>query len=195
MAESLARNVYLDAAGIDFISPDIGVPWHKIRCAVIEINAHPGIGDTVARRVIAHRFPDGSDGRIPSFLLVGGSFASLEKISAGALALGRNAGITDEQTTRFGTEQRFFRKASLPERVLSLILEPTCDVLAVSCSMAALSAEGFPQTRFDMVLADADAPLTAGDRELLARGTSTVKYGVSPAQAVKHVLAHLRSRK
>jgi hypothetical protein len=46
-----------------------------------------------------------------------------------------------------------------------------------------------------MVLADADALLTADDRELLARGTSTVKYGVSPAQAVKHVLAHLRRRK
>ena len=193
MAESLARNVYLDAAGIDFVSPDIGVPWHKIRCAVIEVNSHPAIGDVIARRVIAHRFPDGSDGRIPSFLLIGGSFATLEKIVEAAKALGLNAGISDEQTTRFGPDQRFFRKASLAERVLSLVLEPACDVLAVSCGMAALSTEGFPQTHFDMALVGGGTPLSSHDRELLATGASTVKYGVTPAQAIKHLQAHLRT--
>lgn len=194
MAESLARNVHLDAAGIDFVTPDIRVPWHKIRCAVIEMNAHPGIGEVIARRVIANRFPDGFDGRIPSFLLVGGTFAGLEKIAAAAKAFGLNAGISDEETTRFGDEQRFFRKASLSERVLSLLLEPTCDVLAVSCSMAALSADGFPQTRFDLALVEAETPLSPEDRQLLGRGASTVKYGVTVAQAVKYALAHLRKR-
>ncbi len=192
MAESLARNVYLDAVGIDFVTPDIGVPWHKIRCAVIEINSHPGMGDVVAQRVIAHRFPEGTDGRIPSFLLIGGSFASLEKIAAAAKALGLNAGITDEQITRFGAEQRFFRKASLSERVLSLVLEPTCDVLAVSCGMAALTADGFPQTRFDLALVDAETPLSPDDRQLLARGAATVKYGVTAAGALKYVREQLR---
>src|SRR5690606_29814515 len=58
MAESLARCFHLDAAGIDFITPDISRSWREVDCAVIEVNATPGFSaDARAVQIMAARFP------------------------------------------------------------------------------------------------------------------------------------------
>ena len=73
MAESLARCFHLDAAGIDFMTPDIALSWRESNCAVIEINATPGFSsDDRAVAILEARFPPGCDGRIPTIVLIGG---------------------------------------------------------------------------------------------------------------------------
>ena len=43
MAETIARNFWLDGVGIDFVTPDISVSWRDIPCAVVDVNSPPGI--------------------------------------------------------------------------------------------------------------------------------------------------------
>ena len=75
IAETAARIVGLDVAGIDFICPDIAMPVRETGGAIVEVNAAPGFrmhthpteGEPqyVARPVIDLLFPPGSIARIP----------------------------------------------------------------------------------------------------------------------------------
>ena len=70
IAETAARIVGLDVAGIDFICPDIATPVRETGGAIVEVNAAPGFrmhthpteGEPqyVARPVIDSLFPAGS---------------------------------------------------------------------------------------------------------------------------------------
>src|SRR4029077_11112048 len=81
IAETAARVVGLDVAGIDFIVPDIAIPVREQGGAIVEINAapgfrmhtHPTAGEPqyVAQPVIDLLFPRGSDARIPIISMTG----------------------------------------------------------------------------------------------------------------------------
>ena len=67
MAEAVARCFGLDAAGVDFITPDITKSWREVVCAINEVNVPPGITDPgMAKSVFTEKFPQGSDGLIDS---------------------------------------------------------------------------------------------------------------------------------
>lgn len=58
MAETIARNFWLDGVGIDFVTPDISVSWRDIPCAVVDVNSPPGItNDFLAERALGDKFP------------------------------------------------------------------------------------------------------------------------------------------
>jgi cyanophycin synthetase len=154
MAEAIARGFRLDAIGIDFITPDIARSWRDVDCAVIEVNTTPGIGDELAERIMLNRFPAGTTGRIPSILIVEGSDDLSETIVARARAGGKGVGHTGKTTTLDGW-QRFREKVALPDGIMSLLLDPACEVLVVSCSVSDLVTHGIPHTRFDLALAPA----------------------------------------
>ena len=73
IAETAARIVGLDVAGIDFICPDITTPVRETGGAIVEVNAAPGFRmhthptesepQYVARPVIDSLFPAGSSAR------------------------------------------------------------------------------------------------------------------------------------
>ncbi|MEZ5564491.1 MAG: hypothetical protein R3F24_02795 [Gammaproteobacteria bacterium] len=118
MAEALARGFHLDAAGIDFITPDISQSWHDVDCAVIEINATPGFSsDERAAQIMEARFPPGCDGRIPVVVLVGASKALLAQAGETLQAKGACVGVTDNQQTLLDGQQRFATSATLADRV------------------------------------------------------------------------------
>src|SRR5204863_509829 len=81
IAETAARVVGLDVAGIDFICPDIATPVRETGGAIVEVNAAPGFrmhthpteGEPqyVARPVIDGLFPPGSPSRIPIVAVTG----------------------------------------------------------------------------------------------------------------------------
>src|SRR5207344_3104514 len=81
IAETAARIVGLDVAGIDFICPDIASPVRETGGAIVEVNAAPGFrmhthpteGEPqyVARPVIDSLFPAGSSARIPILAVTG----------------------------------------------------------------------------------------------------------------------------
>ena len=63
IAETAARIVGLDVAGIDFICPDIATPVRETGGAIVEVNAAPGLPDAhppdrgraAVRRPAGHR--------------------------------------------------------------------------------------------------------------------------------------------
>ena len=75
IAETAARVMGLDVAGIDFIVPDMAIPVREQGGAIVEVNAAPGLSDAhpphsgraAVRRQAGHRpaLPDGSNARIP----------------------------------------------------------------------------------------------------------------------------------
>jgi cyanophycin synthetase len=81
IAETAARIVGLDVAGIDFICPDIATPVRETGGAIVEVNAAPGFrmhthpteGEPqyVARPVIDLLFPSGTGARIPIIAVTG----------------------------------------------------------------------------------------------------------------------------
>lgn len=177
MAETIARALHIDAAGVDFITPAIERPWHEVPCAVIEINTNPGIGDVIARRVIAHRFPDRADGRIPSVIVLGGSFDELKRLEPLARRHDWRLAIVTAERSEYDGHRRAQAAARLDQQLMGAMLQPDCGMIAVACSMDDIRRRGFPGRRFHLCLVHAAHQPAAAGRELLLQGADRVmKY-------------------
>lgn len=184
MAEAIARAFHLDATGIDFMTPDISRSWRDIPCGVLELNSTPGFSsDGRAEIILAAKFPPGSDGRLPSVLLVGASPAALAAVTAAVAASGRRAGWTDAQDTGIGAERRFTSPTSLPERVTALVLDPATEALVVSATADDLSTHGLPLDRFDLALVAGGGGLSGAAHSLLRECCGTVRRDL-PAEGL-----------
>ncbi|MBM4221884.1 MAG: hypothetical protein FJ170_08060 [Gammaproteobacteria bacterium] len=162
MAEALARCFHLDAAGIDFITPDISRSWREIDCAVIEINATPGFSsDARAVQIMQARFPPGCDGRIRTVVLVGAEHTWLERAAQVLQQDGACVGMTDSRRTLLGGQQRFAASATLAERVRGLLLDVRCEVLLIGITPGEIEAGGFPLDRCSLALVSAGTRLPA----------------------------------
>lgn len=175
MAEAIARTLHLDAVGIDFITPDIGKAWNETPCAIIEINCNPGVRDeTTLEKMLLERFPAGSDGRIPSILILGGGAEVTDKVMEHVQSAGRRVGYTSGSLTLLAGQPRFAGAADLPARIQSLLLDSTCDVLVVSCTSADIAAHGLPHTRYDLILIAAKEQLSEDMFRLIENNSSQV---------------------
>ncbi len=173
MAETIARNFHLDAIGIDFITPDIGKAWHETDCAIIEVNCNPGMSDeAVLEKVLLNKFPARSDGRIPSILIVGEGTELVDGIVHYVNACGRRVGHTDGARTQLAGQLRFGATARLPARILSLLLDASCEALVVACTADEIAEYGLPHTRYDLALIGTSDSLTDNLRELIEENSS-----------------------
>ncbi len=162
MAESLARCFHLDAAGIDFMTPDISRSWREVKCAVIEINATPGFSsDQRAVQIMQARFPPGCDGRIRTVVLIGGDESLLVDAAQVLQANGACVGVTDSRRTLLAGQERFASSATLAERVRGLLLDASCDALLIGVTPAELEAQGFPLDRCGLALIGTGTELSA----------------------------------
>lgn len=176
MAEAIARSFHLDAAGIDFMTPDIARSWREVPCGVLEVNSTPGFSsDERAAIILAARFPPGTDGRLPSVLLVGAGPQALAGVTAAIAATGLRVGWSDGETTGIGPERRFTAPASLPERVSALVLDPATEALVVGATADDLSTHGLPLDRFDLGLVAGGAGLSGAAHGLLSECCGTVR--------------------
>ena len=109
MAELTARASGLDIVGIDFLTTDIAVPFHALRCAINEINTRPGLhpylvpgepNADVTGAIIDHLFPAGTPPALPVALLCGGTSVPVLAAKLGLL-LGR-CGLTPALATSAG---------------------------------------------------------------------------------------------
>src|SRR5439155_532034 len=106
IAETAARVVGLDVAGIDFICPDIATPVRETGGAIVEVNAAPGFrmhthpteGEPqyVARPVVDSLFPPGTAARIPIMAVTGtnGKTTTVRMIAHILKLMGRRVGMT-----------------------------------------------------------------------------------------------------
>lgn len=170
MAEAIARAFRLDAAGIDFITPDIARPWTDVPCAILEVNANPGTDEVMAAHILPSRFA-GSDGRIPSLLIVGNDFAPARRVAERLAASGKRVGLTSAHETDLAGQTRFAQGTPLPERLFGLLIDPSCEILVVQMTVDDLAAYGLPHTRYTLAAAARD-DLPADIYKLVADNTA-----------------------
>ena len=106
LAERTARVIGLDVCGIDMIVPCIEEPCQPGECAVIEVNAAPGIrmhhfptaGDPrdAGRAIVESLYPDGTSARIPVISVTGtnGKTTTTRLIGHGLSQAGKLVGMT-----------------------------------------------------------------------------------------------------
>ena len=164
IAETAARIVGLDVAGIDFICPDIATPVRETGGAIVEVNAAPGFrmhthpteGEPqyVAKPVIDSLFPPGSPARIPIIAVTGtnGKTTTVRMIAHILKLMGRRVGMTS--TDGIVVDGRLIRKGDMsgPRSAQMVLQNPTVDTAVFEVARGGILREGLGYDRNDIAV-------------------------------------------
>ncbi|OOZ39124.1 hypothetical protein BOW52_07600 [Solemya elarraichensis gill symbiont] len=159
MAETLARAFRMDAIGIDFITENISCSWRDSECAVIEVNQTPGVLNVPnAEKVLLRMFPPGSEGRMPTVLLIDPPRELAQHVAKRLIDADFCVGQATDSQTLLGDCSRGKTTDTLQARVNSLILNPQCEALVVIANADSIMQNGLPLDRFDLTLIERNVP-------------------------------------
>jgi cyanophycin synthetase len=189
IAETAARVIGLDVAGIDFIAPDITVPVREQGGAIVEVNAAPGFrmhtnptdGEPqyVAKPVIDLLFPNGSNARIPLVSVTGtnGKTTTVRMVGHILKMMGRRVGMTT--TDGIVIDGRLIKKGDMsgPRSAQMVLTNPSVDTAVFEVARGGILREGLGYDRNDVAV----VTNVTGDH-LGLRGVDTVQQ-----------LAHVKS--
>jgi cyanophycin synthetase len=164
IAETAARIVDLDIAGIDFIAPDISVPVRETGGAIVEVNAAPGFrmhthptegeAQYVAQPVVDLLFPHGSDARIPIIGVTGtnGKTTTVRMIAHILKLMGRRVGMTT--TDGIAIDGRLMRKGDMsgPKSARTVLQNPIVDTAVFEVARGGILREGLGYDRNDVAV-------------------------------------------
>jgi cyanophycin synthetase len=164
IAETAARVVGLDIAGIDFIVPDISVPVREQGGAIVEVNAAPGFrmhthpteGEPqyVARPVIDMLFPAGSNARIPIVGVTGtnGKTTVVRMIGHVLKLMGRRVGMTT--TDGIVIDGRLIKRGDMsgPRSAQMVLQNPSVDTAVFEVARGGILREGLGYDRNDVAV-------------------------------------------
>jgi cyanophycin synthetase len=164
IAETAARIVGLDVAGIDFICPDIATPVRETGGGIVEVNAAPGFrmhthpteGEPqyVARPVIDNLFPPGTPARIPIIAVTGtnGKTTTVRMVSHILKLMGRRVGMTS--TDGIVVDGRLIKKGDMsgPKSAQMVLQNPTVDTAVFEVARGGILREGLGYDRNDVAV-------------------------------------------
>jgi cyanophycin synthetase len=164
IAETAARVVGLDIAGIDFICPDIETPVRETGGAIVEVNAAPGFrmhthpteGEPqyVARPVMDSLFPPGTTSRIPIVAVTGtnGKTTTVRMIAHVLKLMGRRVGMTS--TDGIVIDGRLIKKGDMsgPKSAQMVLQNPTVDTAVFEVARGGILREGLGYDRNDVAV-------------------------------------------
>ena len=164
IAETAARIIGLDVAGIDFICPDIATPVRETGGAIVEVNAAPGFrmhthpteGEPqyVARPVIDGLFPAGTPARIPIIAVTGtnGKTTTVRMIAHILKMMGRRVGMTS--TDGIVIYGRMIKKGDMsgPRSAQMVLQNPTVDTAVFEVARGGILREGLGYDRNDVAV-------------------------------------------
>jgi cyanophycin synthetase len=164
IAETAARIIGLDVAGIDFICPDIATPVRETGGGIVEVNAAPGFrmhthpteGEPqyVARPVIDLLFPPGTPARIPIIAVTGtnGKTTTVRMVSHILKLMGRRVGMTS--TDGIVVDGRLIKKGDMsgPKSAQMVLQNPTVDTAVFEVARGGILREGLGYDRNDVAV-------------------------------------------
>jgi cyanophycin synthetase len=164
IAETAARVVGLDIAGIDFICPDITEPVRETGGGIVEVNAAPGFrmhthpteGEPqyVAKPVLDLLFPPGAPARIPIVAVTGtnGKTTTVRMISHIFKLMGRRVGMTS--TDGIVIDGRLTKKGDMsgPKSAQMVLQNPTVDMAVFEVARGGIIREGLGYDRNDVAV-------------------------------------------
>ena len=164
IAETAARVVGLDVAGIDFICPDIATPVRETGGAIVEVNAAPGFrmhthpteGEPqyVARPVIDGLFPPGTPARIPILAVTGtnGKTTTVRMVAHILKLMGRRVGMTS--TDGIVVDGRMIKRGDMsgPRSAQMVLQNPTVDTAVFEVARGGILREGLGYDRNDVAV-------------------------------------------
>jgi cyanophycin synthetase len=164
IAETAARIVGLDVAGIDFIAPDIATPVRETGGGIVEVNAAPGFrmhthpteGEPqyVAKPVIDLLFPPGTPARIPILAVTGtnGKTTTVRMVSHILKLMGRRVGMTS--TDGIVIDGRLIKRGDMsgPKSAQMVLQNPTVDTAVFEVARGGILREGLGYDRNDVAI-------------------------------------------
>ncbi len=164
IAETAARMIGLDIAGIDFICPDIEVPVRETGGGIVEVNAAPGFrmhthpteGEPqyVAKPVIDLLFPPGTPSRIPIVAVTGtnGKTTTVRMIAHILKLMGRRVGMTS--TDGIVVDGRLMKRGDMsgPRSAQMVLQNPTVDTAVFEVARGGILREGLGYDRNDVAV-------------------------------------------
>jgi cyanophycin synthetase len=164
IAETAARIVGLDVAGIDFICPDIATPVRETGGAIVEVNAAPGFrmhthpteGEPqyVAKPVVDLLFPAGVPARIPILAVTGtnGKTTTVRMVSHVLKLMGRRVGMTS--TDGIVVDGRLIKRGDMsgPRSAQMVLQNPTVDTAVFEVARGGILREGLGYDRNDVAV-------------------------------------------
>ncbi|HEY6568701.1 MAG TPA: cyanophycin synthetase, partial [Candidatus Limnocylindrales bacterium] len=164
IAETAARVVGLDIAGIDFICPDVATPVRETGGGIVEVNAAPGFrmhthpteGEPqyVAKPVIDLLFPPGTPARIPILAVTGtnGKTTTVRMLSHILKLMGRRVGMTS--TDGIVIDGRLMKRGDMsgPKSAQMVLQNPTVDTAVFEVARGGILREGLGYDRNDVAV-------------------------------------------
>ncbi len=164
IAETAARVIGLDIAGIDLICPDVTEPVRETGGAIVEVNAAPGFrmhthpteGEPqfVARPVIDSLFPAGTPARIPIVAVTGtnGKTTTVRMIAHILKLMGRHVGLTS--TDGIVIDGRLIKKGDMsgPKSAQMVLQNPSVDTAVFEVARGGILREGLGYDRNDVAV-------------------------------------------
>jgi cyanophycin synthetase len=164
IAETAARIVGLDVAGIDFICPDIATPVRETGGGIVEVNAAPGFrmhthpteGEPqfVAKPVIDLLFPPGTPARIPIIAVTGtnGKTTTVRMLTHILKLMGRRVGMTS--TDGIVIDGRLIKKGDMsgPKSAQMVLQNPKVDTAVFEVARGGILREGLGYDRNDVAV-------------------------------------------
>lgn len=139
-AERAARVVGLDVCGIDMIVPDATQSCDPLQCAIIEINASPGIrmhhfptsgqARGVGEAIVESLYPNGALSRIPVVTVTGtnGKTTTTRLIGHGVAKLGKTVGMTTTGGIFIGGQEVVSGDTTGPNSARIVLSDPDVEV-------------------------------------------------------------------
>jgi len=152
-----ARQMGLDIAGVDLMTDDASIPWHKNSAVIIEVNSAPFVSGGPRTRALLRKMFETvlpHAGRIPVHAILGAvaAWKRAEKIRAEAAASNERCYITDhDRTVGPDRTELVLTAKGLYARCTALLLDPDVDRIVLVVSNEELLRTGSPVDRFTTV--------------------------------------------
>ncbi|MBX5437255.1 MAG: cyanophycin synthetase, partial [Alicyclobacillaceae bacterium] len=154
LAERAARLIGLDVCGIDLMVANLAEPFDPRTCAVIEVNAAPGIRmhlhpsagmpRDAGEAIVASLFPAGDNGRIPVVAVTGtnGKTTTTRLIAHALATTGRLVGVTTTGGVYIGGEKVLDGDTTGPDSARLVLSDPAVEVAVLEAARGGIVRGG-----------------------------------------------------